>query len=626
MKWPTIGLAAGVGLLVGEGVTALRGLMESFRAGGIGGEVVAAGVVYVAAAIVLDLAAQPLEARLRRRLEESERFAAAAGWMAGSLRALPFLALSFIAMLLVGINPALGGGAVALAALFAVAAHVRIGWPLAAGMAAVLAMAILPRGGAGTTLAAEPASAPGRSIALIVLDTVRLDRTSLHGASRDTTPNLDALAARGVRFDRAYATSCWSIPTHATLFTGLMPREHGAHFESLVLADGMPVLASLLGEAGWETAGFTGNPYISAGTGFGRGFATWEESWRSWVVRRSLLAGHLFALLRGDGVDKGGADVVEGIDRWLAERSARSGQDGDSGRPGSENRRPFFLFVNLMEAHAPYQDVPAEFRERFLPDDVSRLDVEVVGNASHDAHWTGRRLSDAEEALTFDLMDGATAAADHYLGEILERLPEETLVVVVSDHGELVGEHDLYGHMTSLHQELVHVPLVVAGGDMPRGIAVAAPVSTADVFPTLLAHAGLEAPEHSGRDLRVALAGGAAPDAGGETDPADRVVRAEHFNSIQATRFWSQHRTAEELASVFARRAAAIGERQKRVVAEDGSDLGYDLLRDPDEQRPFPGERTGLEVEVPGAPKRVEGAPRLDPAQLEALRSLGYVQ
>src|SRR5262249_21704773 len=158
----------------------------------------------------------------------------------------------------------------------------------------------------------------------------------------------------------------------------------------------------------------------------------------------------------------------------------------------------------------------------------------------------------------------------------------------------------------------------MAGPGIPAGVVVSDPVSLLDVMPTLLGLERIEAPPVDGVDLRDVIAG--------RRSLADRVVRAEHMRTDLSTNLWSLNRSPEELRSIRARRAAAVGVEFKRIVAENGEDEGYDLPDDPLELRPFPGARTGLFAQVPAPPAPHGPVHELDPAQIDALKSLGYMR
>jgi arylsulfatase A-like enzyme len=587
MKFPTVGISLGVGLLVAECVAWIRGVLDSFGGGGIWLALLQSLVLYVVVGAVIDLAVQ-LVARGRWKTSPI-------------LRGLPFVILAVFLHYNFGVAKLLALATVPGAVVWACAVHVRWGAPLAAGM--VLFGFSPAFTGAGNDVKRTPlvdSWRDGPSFVVVVLDTVRRDHCSTYGYERDTTPNLTTLAQSGAKFEDAYASSCWSIPSHASLFTGLLPRNHGATFEHFRLEADSRTVASVLAAAGWETVGFSANPYIASGTGMDRGFNRYEDLWRPAVMRRMVVAKQFWARLTGVEQDKGGRSVVDEFRRWLDER------DGD---------RPYFAFVNIMEAHAPYQDAP--LRAAFTDPGLSGRRLEKIGDLSHEAQWMGTRVEDEHLPPTVDLLDGATASADRFLGEILEAVGDDAVVVVVSDHGDLIGEHDLHGHMTGLYEPLIRIPMVIAGPGVPEGAEIRGPVSIVDVMPTILTLAGVEKPPTDGIDLAPAMAG--------EISLQDRLVMAEHYRTDRATQLWAQYRSPEEMRSIQARRAAVVGRGRKRVVAQDGSDLGYDLLTDPLEQRPFLGTDTGHEASVP-APRDLDAGPvDLDPAQIEALRSLGYV-
>jgi arylsulfatase A-like enzyme len=494
-----------------------------------------------------------------------------------------------------------------VAAAFAALALGRFAWPIAVIVAAI-AFAPSVRSPASEGVQpdvasdAEAAAASGSpSFAVVVLDTLRWDHTSAYGYERDTTPNLRGLAARGVRFERAYSTGHWSLPSHASLFTGLYPAHHGAHGEHMRLDPDHPTLAETLARNGYETANFTANPWISPGTGMSRGFQHNHESWRSFHLDPFLLANRVHAGLFFPDRDKGAESTLNGVRRWLSERN---------------RARPYFLFVNIFEAHAPYQQVPREFRTRFTDPALSLRSLEGVGNRMTKATQTGSPVDPEEVDAAHDLLDGAIAAADAALGELLRELGDEPIVVVVSDHGELFGEHTLYGHSNTLYEPLIHIPMVIAGGSLPRGISVAETVSLVDVMPTLLALAGIAAPEVDGIDLHRILAG--------ERPGTRRSVRAEQFHN-QIDRGWKHHRPPEVVEVLQARRQAVVSGRLKRVVSATGGDVGYDLNVDPQETQAFSGAETGLEARVPPAWDG-PATEMLDPIQARALQALGYLQ
>jgi arylsulfatase A-like enzyme len=588
--WPGVGVALALGFLVGDCLFVVSSYMEPFGSGSFW-PLLAGGLgLYLLMGVGLDLAVQALAPGRAR----------ASIWVRGAVVLMVALALSLAA------HEVRSLPLLAVAALFAVLALGRYTWPIAA---LATGIAIYPAVQAAPTLesdrsdasgGAAPALAHGPSFLVVVLDTVRADHTSAYGYHRKTTPNLTRLSARGVRFERAYSTGHWSLPSHASLFTGLLASRHGAHNEHLALDGQHPTLAEILADHGYETANFTGSPWIGPGTGMSRGFQHSRQVWQRPMFDSFLLANRVYSALAAPDRDKGGADTVAGIRNWLAQR---------------DPARPYFLFVNVFEAHAPYQQVPREFRRRFVPEDLSLRDLESIGTRVTTATQNGNRLAGADIAIGRDMLDGAIAAADAVLGGILELVEEEVICVVVSDHGELFGEHTLFGHSNTLYEPLIRVPMVMAGGSLPAGLVVQELVSLVDVMPTLLGLAGIREPEVDGIDLRGVLA---------EPGRArGREVRAEQFRPTGAYG-WRRQRPGEA-DYLLARKQAVVERGMKRIISEDGSDSGFDLSADPREERPFPGTQTNLAAAVPD-PEAGEAAPAIDPFRQKALQLLGYMQ
>ena len=574
IRVPTVGAAIGLGIAVSEGLFMLLPLSVGHRAAGLA-EVIPMALAYVVVGGIFEGIGRAVGMG-SAAIGAAILAIAAAG---GAASQLPLAAL------------ALMGGA----GLWAWAAH-RPPWRGSALAVALWGLSpVLPR----PTPAPPPigaAGAAGPSFVVVVLDTVRADRTSLERADRDTTPHLAALADRGIRFSRAYSTSCWTLPAHASILTGLMPSRHGAHYEHLHLDDAVPVITEQLRVAGYDTAAFSANPLVTPGTGLGRGFVRFDEPWRRTTVREVMIGWRVWHRFAAPSRDKAGAAVARGLAGWHAAR------DPD---------RPFFVLVNLLEAHAPYQEVPHGVRSRFVEGHPS--DLEAEGERLHLAQVFGGD-PDVDPTRADDLMDGAVAAADAYLGRLRRILGDDPVWIVVSDHGELLGEHEgLWGHNAGLYEALIRVPMVIAVPGMAAG-RIDAPVSLVDIAPTVRSLAGLSPLPSDGRDLTPILAGGLAD--------AARVVEAEHFRTDYLTEGMQLARPRADQAALRARRGAAISQHAKRQRSEAGLDVGFDLASDPKEERPLPGAATGLAVEL-----RAPTTPRgLDPdaQQRAALKALGY--
>ncbi|HUU33839.1 MAG TPA: sulfatase, partial [Vicinamibacterales bacterium] len=370
---------------------------------------------------------------------------------------------------------------------------------------------------------AAPAPSPATSsgarppnLVFITLDTVRAANLSLYGYRRATTPNLVTLAARGMTFDAAFSTAPWTLPSHATMFTGRWPHELSVDYDA-PLDGAFPTLAEVLGARGYATAGFVANlGYVGAGSGLGRGFQHFEDYPRSpgqiasssTIVRAVADNFRVRRLIEND-------EHLNRVDTADLNRRALAWLDG-------HGDAPFMLFLNYFDAHEPYLP-PPPFDRQFGPG-------RAHGKYSPLHHWLWNpavghgNMGDEERREELDAYDGALAALDAQLGALMTALDargliEQTVIVVTSDHGEEFGEHGVYDHGYSLYQLSLHVPLViVAPGRVAAGGRVPAPVTLRDLAATvgdLLGVAGHGFPGAS-------LAGAAV--AGDEAVPASSPV------------------------------------------------------------------------------------------------------
>jgi len=292
-----------------------------------------------------------------------------------------------------------------------------------------------------------------RSVVVVTVDTLRADRVGCYGAAGATTPTLDRLAREGVRFERVTSPAPLTVPAHASLFTGRVPRRHGARDNArFVLPSGVPTLAERLAADGWSTAAAVGSFVLDRGAGLARGFADYDD------------------------------DVRVGAPEEFAweERSATAVTDAAVARL-AELRPPFFLWVHYYDPHAPY--VPPE---------------------PHRGRHAGRPY------------DGEVAYVDAELDRLLaavRRVAPDAWIAVVGDHGESLGEHGEATHGLFLYEATQRVPWILAGAGAPRGRVVRTRVGLVDVAPTLLDLLGRPAlADTDGRSLAKAVLGGSEPD------------------------------------------------------------------------------------------------------------------
>ena len=346
---------------------------------------------------------------------------------------------------------------------------------VAVGGLALLVVAGAVRASAVPLRTARAGNRP--SVILVSLDTLRADRLGSMGYPRDTTPRLDELAAEGIVFEQAISPAPWTLPAHVSLLTSQLPNEHRVRRVEGHVRRNHLLLSECFRNAGYRTAAFTGGGYVSAGYGYNQGFEIYQD--------------------HNEGAEGGPEGIAQAALDWVR-------QVGD---------QPFFLFVHTYEPHGPYQQ-----KEFVRPADRGRLTDEMIAG-------TVKSVADpsaAERRYISDLYDGDIANTDRVIGGLLLTLREEglldrTIVVVTSDHGEDLWDHDAveiprHGH--TLYEEIVHVPLLMRAPSLvPAGIRLQTPVSLIDLAPTLLALAGLppRASMH-GQNMAAALEAGAEPE------------------------------------------------------------------------------------------------------------------
>ncbi len=424
-------------------------------------------------------------------------------------------------------------------------------------------------------------------LVFVSIDTLRRDHTSAYGYARDTTPALAALAGRSALFDDAYAQETNTDPSHASMFTGLYPHVHGSTHNGVVLRPGVTTLAEILRGAGFRTAGFVSGAAMAARiTGLERGFESYDDA---------------FA-----GVRRDGAETTRRALDWLR------------ARPAAERR---FLFLHLYDPHGPYR--PEGAYAALFPDDGHGPALERIPEYQRTFAADGQLVTALGDYVR--RYDAMVRYSDDRLGELLAAVdPERSVVVVLSDHGETLGERyhplDHGGHVTD---EQTRIPLVIHVPDAAP-VRIAAPVETVDLLPTLLELLGVPPPaglELPGRSLAPLLTG-AAPRA-----PERELV----FSSSRAL---SDRYADRGYALDSARRIHAARSSRWKLVWYPGSERDYfelyDLAADPGETKDVvaahPHARDALAAALrawlgePGAPPAAE----LSPEVREKLRALGY--
>ncbi len=480
----------------------------------------------------------------------------------------------------------------------------------------------------GVPLANAPEDAP--DVLVIVMDTVRAQSTSLNGYARETTPVLEQLASEGVAFLDANAPSTWSLPAHASLFTGTFPSWNNAHGETRYLDDRLPTLAETMAGAGWETLCFSANPHISDAFGLTRGFMANDEAWRAGPGARgfTFIYRWIDAVGLGRAQDKGGSLVVSNIQNWMDRRP-------DEGPPA-------FVFVNFLEAHFPFHQLPNDFLYSYQNQPIGEL--RNAGQIAFGVQF-GRQLTDEEfdqvHQPLVDMYDAGVRYTDHLVGEVVDQWRQSgrldnTVVIVLGDHGEAMGEHRAFGHVSPVNEVDLRVPLVMRyPARIPAGSVVEPAVSTMGMFASILDMTGVDYPGTLQMDTLL-------PGIHGEV--VGQPVMAERFEEeMLAGRFAPGTANGEgPLVNPRGRYRTFRSGPWKLVQHSEDGDFLYNLEEDPGELNELAKDdpeqletlirdlalfqsMLGLpDLDAPVDAPRVP--PDLDAGTVEALRSLGYVE
>jgi arylsulfatase A-like enzyme len=462
------------------------------------------------------------------------------------------------------------------------------------------------------------------NVLLIVMDTTRADHLSCYGHSRETTPNLDAFAAEGVRYTNPVAPAGWTLPSHVSLFTGLLPSEHGVLHGEYDVPEDVSLVAEQLSEAGYRTGGFSNNPWVSSGTDLDRGFDTFVEVFREHVHRYKSKVGRnldrlkkLFFLK-----DTGAESTNEAVERWL---------------DGLDDDEPFFGFINYMEPHQVYTP-RRPFHRAYLDGGPIAPYREVFRN--RERHRNRGRIFSGEDPLSEEeiaareaLYDGELAYLDRKIGELFDSLRErglfdDTLVVVVGDHGEQLCDHSrdggqLVDHHFSLHDPIVRVPFLVRHPELFGTDTVDTPVQLTDLVPTLASVVGdtVSIPEGTSSESLMDL-------------PDERLALAEYLSPPPQLQSLKDHSDAFDVDRFDVDLRMVRSASWKYVYDQNhGEELLFDLSADPSEQDDLSSERDPPDripermdeyCQITSDVTSSSGGAGEDDAVQEHLRDLGY--
>ncbi|MAB77920.1 MAG: hypothetical protein CMJ89_01085 [Planctomycetes bacterium] len=444
------------------------------------------------------------------------------------------------------------------------------------------------------------------NVILIVMDTLRADRMDVYGYAKPTTPNLSRLAQRGIVYERAYSTASWTWPSTASILTGKLPQEHGVQDEASAYLSGLNMtVAEALQEQGLTTAAFSANILIVPDKNFDQGFEFFDH---------------------GSGGTRPSNVVMPAVLEWVEATAPTR----------------FFLYLHLADPHAPLDplpegrrlfaaDVPRDFSSRQANEHQHRL-LDGCGYTDDGRSILNECVPEQEQIWVHQLYDACVWSGDHQVGrliELLERLEiaDETIIAFTSDHGEELYEHGFATHGHGLHEELVHVPLILAGPRLRPGQRIAAPVANRHLAPTL-----------------AKLAGAAFE---GASDPLDlsqpsEITQGQTGGILTSTNAgWWKGRYRTRLLGLrkgtlslhYAPEGAPWGTVEPSAL---GDWKLYDLARDPDQEEDLSRVRSDeaeslrkeLERRILELNARRPSSPLLEAgeATLERLKAIGYVQ
>ncbi len=438
----------------------------------------------------------------------------------------------------------------------------------------------------------DPRAGRPQNAILISIDTLRPDHLGCYGHAGETSPTLDALAAAGVRFEDVTAAAPWTLPSHATMLTGLYPSHHGVKHHETRLSENIVTLAEEFQAHGYQTFAVVNTHNVGAaqfqlGQGFGENFRYIIET------EEDVKSMKLKTFNSGDTIVSTAKELL---------------------RARAEDR-PFFLFLHFYDVHTDFTP-RQEYRERFVGPYSGRLTgsttqlVNVRNGAetlsAADVRWL-REMYDAEIRQLDDLLGRFFAWLDD------EALFDETLFVVTSDHGEEFQEHGSVLHGRTQYQEVLRIPLLVQGPGIPAGTVVSTPVHGVDVTPTILACMGLASSmPRDGLDLTPTWSGGTLP---------ERLLFAEadHNNRVEDEWVYDIKKMVRQ------------GHEKFLLDTHSGRFELFDLAQDGGEQRDVAGAQTERVQALRAALERFlessvkgEAIPPPTEEERKRLEALGY--
>ena len=439
-------------------------------------------------------------------------------------------------------------------------------------------------------------SKPKPNVVLIVIDTARKDHFSCYGYERKVTPKIDDFAAESVRFDNAQAASPWTLPSMASILTGLYPHKHLAGYaakDEKTKQEGMTylnksaiTLTELLFQNNYQTVGWFQNPFVDPGFGLNRGF-------------------EIYDYFPGDNLRIRSADqVIDSAMKWLGETR--------------DKKKPFFMVLHFFDPHLAYNP-PGDFMMSFIYTYKGKMRPPFnPSNEEIDKMQKGQLTpSPEDQQFIVGLYNGELAFVDFTIGRFfdflkLNKLYDRSLIIITADHGEEFWEHNGFEHGHSMYQELLNVPLIIRFPDAEnKGMAVKTTVSLTDLAPSIISYLGLESPGQTGGKSFISMPGAAVK-------PIPRPIIAE------------LNRVGDPLQAIYRDQYKLI------LNSTTGKIEIFNLQDDPKEKNNLFGQKEKYPAEivdqikgVAAMIKKLEAANKLIPAQIDPdtikkLKALNY--
>lgn len=429
------------------------------------------------------------------------------------------------------------------------------------------------------------------NVLFIVMDTSR----AKIAFNREVMPTVASIADEGATFKNAFTTAPWSLPSHASIFTGQYSSHHNTHAGSTQFNPDVPPLAEVFAQQGYETHAISNNIWISPEFGFDRGFQTFQKGWQlveggadigriskeqaaatdqARAIADELLRvdapktiiNTLFALFARKRYDSGAWLTNKRLFRWLQSR---------------DESQPFFAFLNYLEPHLPY-DPPGDAIKRIAGNEA---DLEEIRSVPQDAwgYLTGDvELSDQDFNHLRTLYAAELSYLDRRLKSVYNRLDslgilDETIIIITGDHGENIGDHGLMDHQYCLYDTLLHVPLIIRyPPEFEAGREYKRLVELRDIYPSLIDLCNISKPLHDTQAHQHVL----------HDDDREYVLGEYLTPQPSMETLESRFGTLSEKVRIHDRALASIRTQEwKLIIGSDGSQSLYDLRDDPHEQQ-----------------------------------------